>query len=181
MGIKKITTNMNTEINKEETIGNDLRKDSGNQEEVKTCDTSINGSDKIIDTQEKYFQKCLDEYYEIENLDTKEHKIDLIVNVFEPWRNVDKTKVEQKDCSGHGGSKTYVFTANDQSVQEKYKKLIFHQRNLDDKDPLTEERMCDAQKAFYDSGVAIPRYVSGKDWYIEPYIEEDRENDKKNY
>jgi len=182
MGIKKITKNMTTQVKNEEIITNEITKSDNNNEEVKTCDTISNGSDKNITTEEKYFQKCREEYYDFEFFDgkkspktpeeTKIQIIDLIANNFEPWKNVDNKKVEQKDISGHGGSRTYAFTANDENVQENYRKLIFHKRNLDEKDPLTEERMCDAQKAFYDSGVGVPRYISGKNWYIEPFIEE---------
>jgi len=41
---------------------------------------------------------------------------------------------------------------------------------------LGEERMCEAQKAYCDSGVGVPRLISGKNWYIEPFI---KDNEKK--
>jgi len=65
-----------------------------------------------------------------------------------------------------------LFITDDENVPEKYRKLIFHQRRLCPKDPLTEERWCDGQQAFYNSGVGVPRFVSGKNWYIEPFIED---------
>jgi len=170
---------MSTQVNKEQTLTNEITKCDTNNEEIKTCDTVSKGSDKIIDTEEKYFQKCSEEYSDFKVKTTvkpeeseKIQRTNLIANTFEPWKNVDSSKVEEKDISGHGGSRTYMLTANDENVQEKYKKLVFHQRSLDDKDPLTEERMCDAQKAYYDCGVGVPRYISGKNWYIEPYIED---------
>jgi len=59
----------------------------------------------------------------------------------------------------------------DQTVSKEYRKLIFHQRNLDSADPLTEERMVDSQKAMWESGVAAPRLVSGKNWYFEQFVD----------
>merc|ERR1712029_835372 len=97
--------------------------------------------------------------------------VNLIKRNFKPWENVELSKTECQDCSGKGGSKTYKITTKDMTVSKEFSRLIFHLRSLDSEDPLTEERMVDAQKAMYEAGVAAPRLVSGKNWYFEQFID----------
>merc|ERR1711976_952532 len=88
---------------------------------------SFTFSDRSIYQGEYYFEKCQDEYYDIKFLEsenkekdkdlTEEQKkekelertyqrIDIVMKTFKPWENIDKTKVEEKNISGYGGSKT---------------------------------------------------------------------------
>merc|ERR1712183_942450 len=134
-----------SEIIKEEIITSEFSKDTKNLE-AKTNDTSFTFSDRSVYTGECYFEKCKEEDYEItflelknedkeKELERKNQRVDVVMNNFKPWENIDKTKVEEKDISGHGGSKTYLLFIDDESVEEIYRKLIFHQRRLDPKDP----------------------------------------------
>jgi len=139
--------------------------------DVLTCDT-----DKPEDNQsDLYFKISRKEDYEFKFGDEKSIHVntitDLISRNFKPWKNVNKGLVNLKDCSGKGGSRTYLIETKDKRVSKEFRKLIFHKRNIDGTDPLTEERMIDAQKAMWEAGVAAPRLVSGKNWYFEQFIE----------
>jgi len=136
-----------------------------------TCDT-----DKQEDNQsDLYFKTSCKEDYNFKFGDDKSVKVEditrLIRRNFKPWKNVQTGSVDMKDCSGHGGSRTYIIETKDKSVSKEFKKLIFHKRNVDETDPETEQRMIDAQKAMWEAGVAAPRLVSAKSWYFEQFVE----------
>lgn len=165
---------MISQIETQQTFINELKK-ANNIEDAKTNDTlSTNSSLRNITEQNIYFQNCRKEDLCMKkNFKSDEKEIRrLIARNFAPWKGVDcTTKVDIKDCSGKGGSRTYIISTEDNNIQSEYKKLIFHKRTMDRVDPLTEKRMCDAQKALWESDVGVPRYVSGKDWYLEPFVE----------
>merc|ERR1712072_378240 len=138
--------------------------------DVLTCDT-----DKPEDNQsDLYFKISRSEDYDFKFGSDKSISVNeitkLIKRNFKPWKTVKVGGATLKDVSGHGGSRTYLIETKDKSVSKEFRKLIFHKRNLDETDPLTEERMIDAQKAMWESGVAAPRLVSGKNWYFEQFI-----------
>jgi len=149
----------------------DFEKNSLRDIDALTCDT-----DKQEDNQsDLYFKISRKEDYDFKFGSDKSVKVEditkLIKNNFKPWKNVPIGKVDMKDCSGHGGSRTYIIETKDKSVPKEFQKLIFHKRNVDDTDPLTEERMIDAQKAMWEAGVAAPRLVSAKSWYFEQFVD----------
>ena len=117
-----------------------------------------------------YFRECKDEYLYIE-FKSQNQVIHVIKNVLDEWKNVDIEKIEIKEISGAGGSKTYCVFIDDISIQEYFRKLVFHERILDPEDPLTDVRMLDAQKSLWKHNLTIPRIISGRNWYIEPFIE----------
>merc|ERR1712146_59748 len=103
MGLKKITKNMKTQTIQQVEITSEMRKHT-NSEEVKTCDTLPQLSDRNITTEVEYFQKCHEDWYEIkflpgskdaknESEEVKNQRLEVIINNFEPWKNVDKDKI----------------------------------------------------------------------------------------
>jgi len=110
----------------------------------------------------------------------------IVKTVLPDWADFEMEKIEVKDVSGYGGSRTYLVhypNNNDQEshLNENLKRVIIHIRNLKKEDPFTEERMADAQKALYNAGLAVPRIISAADnsWYIEPYYEQIEREDKE--
>jgi len=122
----------------------------------------------------------------------------LCKKVLSDWADADINKIQVRDISGHGGSRTYMVNLAYEIIKEeenedkkkkaegeedeekeeqkdKYEKqVVVHVRKLHKQDPITEPRMEACQKVLYKEGVAVPRIITAKDysWYIEPYYEQ---------
>jgi len=88
------------------------------------------------------------------------------MNVLSDWKNEDVEKIEVRDISGHGGSRTYLVGIkkqketilaedkkentegdDEEGTKENWEKaVVVHSRRLKDEDPVTEPRMEAAQK-----------------------------------
>ena len=96
----------------------------------------------------------------------------LVIDVLPSWSGVDATKVTVKDCSGHGGSKTFKVSAPEQrfgrGVQPAH--VALHSRcETVTKDHISEPRLAAAAHALQSAGLAAPRLAEGGDWFIEEW------------
>ena len=102
--------------------------------------------------------------------DTEAYK-KLCSEILPGWKGKDTSKIEIKNISGHGGSKTYKISCKYASPAA----VVLHGRRRNDEDKLTEARMEDAQKSMWEAGLAPPRLYTGDYWYVEPYVSDLRD------
>ena len=122
-------------------------------------------------TIDKCFRTCRQEDL-VCNLDRRlDEAIDLCINNVEEWKNVEKSGISTKDLSVIGGSGTFLVATGDKSVNLHYQKLVVFLRRFCEDDAMSEKRMLDAHKLFWEKELTVPRLVSGTNWYIEPFYE----------
>lgn len=94
-----------------------------------------------------------------------------VVKVFPQWCDVRRSTIEVKNISGNGGSSTFKVTTTEDYMPEEFKHICLHVRSVDNAGPWAEDCMMEAQKLLFEAGVGVPRYISGENWYIEPWVE----------
>jgi len=109
---------------------------------------------------------------------TTKGAIEIVTQVLDDWKDIPQDKINSASISGHGGSKTYLVTAFKDDESNK-KEVVVHDRRIVEEDPITELRMAASQKVLWEHGVAVPRIISGKNWYIEPYVKNCVNKDKE--
>jgi len=88
------------------------------------------------------------------------------------FSDVTPEMVELKDCSGHGGCKTFKVSVKatgdeDESPRSvlRLPPVVLHSR-LEDHDEHFMRRLSDAHNVFAQHGLAPPRVAEGGDWFI---------------
>jgi hypothetical protein len=147
-----------------------------NRKSIEDCLTLKRNSSASLDTAESdskiKFQSPTDKLWtnitshtNIEMEDTEAYK-KLCSEILPGWKGIDTSKIEIKNISGHGGSKTYKISC-------KYAfpaAVVLHGRRRNEEDKFTEARMEDAHRSLWEAGVAPPRLYTGDYWYVEPYV-----------
>ena len=131
----------------------------------------FNNRTKALIDEEIYFRNCSREDFEQMHKGDLSSYIDLVIKVIPQWKDVKRklVSIKEKSICPYSGSKSYIVSTEDKFIAYEYKKLVFHSRNLDKIDPFAEQRICDAQKTLWKQDLTPARFISGKDWYIEPY------------
>jgi len=94
-----------------------------------------------------------------------------VIKNFPPWLDVIRSTITFEDVSGKEGSKTFKVTTSEDYMPQVYKTICLHIKNIDSDEAWEESRKLIAQKILFEAGIALPRYISGANWYIEPWVE----------
>ena len=133
----------------------------------------IDGQFKWIEDKELYYKK-----------DMQAHK-KLVLEVIDDWKNVDINWLESTDFTSGGGSYTYKIWIDTKNIPEEkipiikninHKTIILHSRVLQENDPFIEDKMRKSHKLLYKYDLITPRLYEGKDWWIEPCIQNDNDH-----
>jgi thiamine kinase-like enzyme len=151
-----------------------------NRKSIEDCLTLKRNSSASLDTAESdsniKFQSPTDKLWtnitshtNIDMEDTEAYK-KLCSEILPGWKGIDTSKIEIKNISGHGGSKTYKISCKYASPAA----VVLHGRRRNEEDKFTEARMEDAHRSLWEAGVAPPRLYTGDYWYVEPYVSDIR-------
>jgi len=100
-----------------------------------------------------------------------------VIKNFPQWLDVRRSTVTFQDMSGiikKGGSKTskvFKVTTSEEYMPQVYKNICLHIKNVDSDVVWEEHRQLAAQQMLFEAGIGLPRYISGENWYIEPWVE----------
>lgn len=119
---------------------------------------------KHIDPSKRYF-KLVEGLEQLDPKDIEAQK-ELVCKAIPAWADLDKANIKVRNCSGMGGSQTYIMSCKTANPQ----KVVVHNKNPDmsEETVLSERRQ---EKVVYELAkvnATCGRLAEGESWYIEP-------------
>jgi len=126
--------------------------------------------DRLLDIPREFFMQCQSgqEKYQSKFFN---YLPNFVIKNFAQWIDVRISTITFEEVSGKEGSKTFKVITSEQYMPQVYKTICLHIKGNDSDEAWEEGRKLAAQKILFEAGIALPRYISGENWYIEPWVE----------
>jgi len=126
--------------------------------------------DRINDLPREFFVQCQEgqEKYQSKYFNSIPN---FVIKNFAQWIDVRRSTITFQEVRCNGDSKIFKVSTSEEYMPQVYKNICLRIKNVENKEPWEENRQLLAQKLLFEAGIALPRYISGENWYIEPWVE----------